>query len=298
MRIRILPLTALVALSAVIVSGCGNDDTADAGTSTTIPAAAADRASADGKGHYAQINGGSVYYETQGSGRPMALLHGGLGTAESTFGPYVSELAKTRRVISVELQAHGHTPDRDRPLAYESLADDVSALITHLNLGKADIVGYSLGGSVAMQVAARTPELVSGLVVIGAPFRSDGWRPESRAGMAAMDPEAMRGTPLHQLYTGIAPDPNGWTSLVTKTRELLAQNYDWTARLAEIQAPALVVTAESDVIFREHAADTVTRLNAAHPNLARLEIAQGTTHYDIMYRPDLLLPMLATLPKQ
>lgn len=297
MRLRIMSLTTLasVAISALLVSGCANDDTTGGVVSTSeARSAAADQASADARGRYAEINGGRLYYETRGSGQPLILLHGGLVTAENSFGGLIPELSKTRQVISVELQAHGHTPDRDRPLTYESLADDIAALINHLELGKADLLGYSLGGGVAMQVAARTPNLVNRLAIVSAPYRSDGWLPETRAGMAAMDPVALRESPMYPLYTSIAPDPGGWTSLVTKTRQLLTQNYDWTAQLAKIQAPALILTAESDALYRDHATDMVARLNTAKPNAGRLEIIPGTTHYDIMYRPDLLLPVLGT----
>ncbi|MFQ6325357.1 alpha/beta fold hydrolase [Nocardia sp. CWNU-33] len=297
MRIRIVSLAALsaVALSALLISGCSDDMTTSGGTSTseTRPAAA-DQASADGKGRYAEINGSRLYYETHGTGQPLILLHGGYSTAESTFSAFIPELSKTRQVISVELQAHGHTPDRGGPMSYESLADDVAALITHLKLGKADLFGYSLGGGVALQVAARTPGLVNRLAITSAPYRSDGWMPETRAGIAAINPDAMRDSPMYQLYSSVAPDPAGWNALVTKTKQLLTQDYDWTAQLAKSKAPALVMTAESDALYRDHATDMVSRLNTGKPGSARLEIVQGTTHYDIMYRSDLLLPLLTS----
>ncbi|MCP2275060.1 alpha/beta fold hydrolase [Nocardia amikacinitolerans] len=297
MRMRIVSLSVLsaVAVSASLVSGCGSEDTTGGGVSTSQPLpAAADQASADGRGRYAEINGGRLYYESRGAGQPLILLHGGLSTAESTFGAFIPELSENRRVISVELQAHGHTPDRERPLSYESMADDVAALITHLNLGKADLFGYSLGGGVAMQVAAGAPDLVGRLVVMSAPYRSDGWMPDTRAGMAAMEPDAMRDTPMYQLYRSVAPDPAGWTSLVTKTRQLLAQDYDWGAQLVKIQAPTLVLVAESDALYREHATDMVSRLDTGAAASARLEIVPSTTHYDIMYRSDLILPTLTS----
>ncbi|WP_280403506.1 alpha/beta fold hydrolase [Nocardia brasiliensis] len=292
MRIRIVSLAAssALALSAVLLTGCGGTDNTGGAAAPETRSAANDPVSADGKGRYAEINGGRLYYETHGTGQPLILLHGGLATAESTFGTYVPELSKTRQVISVDLQAHGHTPDRERELSYESLADDISALITHLDLGRTDLFGYSLGGGVAMQVAARRPDLVGRLAIASAPYRSDGWLPETRAGMAAMNPEALRETPLYQLYSGVAPEPAGWPGLVTKTRQMLTRDYDWTAQLPKIQAPALILTAESDALYREHTTDLVARLNAGKG--ARLEIVPGTTHYDIMYRPDLLIPLL------
>lgn len=293
MRTRITPFAALtaVALSALLVGGCDSADTGNGETMSEVRLAATDQASADGKGRYAWVNGGRLYYETHGTGQPLILLHGGLATGESTFGAMIPELAKTRQVIAVDLQAHGHTPDFDRPLSYEAMADDVAALITHLRLDKADVLGYSLGGGVVLQMAARTPDLVGKLAVVSAPFRSDGWVPETRAGMAAMNPDALREGPLYQLYSAVAPDPAGWNGLVTKTRQLLTKDYDWTAELAKVKAPTLVLTAESDALYPAHAADMVARLNAGKA-ASRLEIVPGTTHYDIMYRADLLLPLI------
>ncbi|MEU8899407.1 alpha/beta hydrolase [Nocardia sp. NPDC048505] len=281
---KVATVTA-AALTAMLLSSCSEGSPAS-------PPAAADQASADGKGHYAEINGGRIYYETHGTGAPLILLHGGLVTGEATFGAMVPELAKTRQVVLVDLQAHGHSPDFDRPLSYEALADDVAALTEHLALGRADVLGYSLGGGVALQMAARTPELVDRLIIASAPFRSSGWLPETRAGMAAMDPEAMRQTPLYQMYTAVAPNPAGWADLVTKTRQLLTQDYDWTTQLDQIRARTLVLTAESDALARDHAVEMVARFEAAAPGRARLETVPGTTHNDITFRSDLLLPLL------
>ncbi|MEV6278518.1 alpha/beta hydrolase [Nocardia sp. NPDC051832] len=285
---KALASIAALALSAVLVTAC-ESSSESTGSTTASEIRKSDAPSADGKGFYAEIGGGRQYYEIHGTGKPLILLHGGLTDSNSTFGALVPELAKSRKVIAVDLQAHGHTPDRDRPLRYETLADDVAALITHLNLGQADLLGYSLGGGVALQVAARTPDLVNRLAIVSAPYRSDGWLPETRAGMAAMDPEALRQTPIFQLYSSVAPDPGGWTALVTKTRQLLTEDYDWTAQVAEVQAPALLLTAESDALSRKHATDLVSRLSKSG---AQLEILPGTTHYDVMYRADLLLPLL------
>ncbi|MBL1074009.1 alpha/beta hydrolase [Nocardia sp. 2] len=282
-----LKACAAALLTALLVSGCGTDTENSAGPSTT-QSRTADAPSADGTGFYAEIGGNRIYYASQGTGRPLILLHGGLISSEPTFGALVPELAKSRRVITVDLQAHGRTPDFDRPMGFESMADDIAGLIGHLGLGQADVLGYSLGGGVALQIATRHPDQVSALGVVSAPYRSDGWLPEMRAGMAAMDAEAMRSTPMYQIYTGVAPDPNGWTALVTKTRQLLVTDYDWTAQLPAVKAPTLVLTAESDALRREHAVDMVARLGKT----ARLEVIPATTHYDIMSRTDLLTPVL------
>ncbi|WP_328410317.1 alpha/beta fold hydrolase [Nocardia sp. NBC_00403] len=291
------PFCAMAAVAALLITGCGTEESQTASSPTTS-AAAPDRASADGKGFYAPINGLQLYYEVHGAGRPLVLLHGGLGTADTTFVALLPELAKTRKVITVDLQAHGHTGDIDRPLRFELMADDISGLITHLGLGKADVLGYSLGGGVALQLAGRHPELVGRQVVISAPFRSDGWTPEGQAGMAALNPDTMLETPIHALYTATAPNPADWSALVTKTRQLLTESYDWTAQVAAIRVPTLLVLAESDVVRPQHAEELGALLGGA-----RMVVAPGTTHYDMMYRADLLLPAItpfleqATTPK-
>ncbi|HEX2844099.1 MAG TPA: alpha/beta fold hydrolase, partial [Candidatus Limnocylindria bacterium] len=138
------------------------------------------KAAATGTGEYAAINGINLYYESHGSGRPMVLLHGGLGSGEM-FGPTLPALAANHRVIVVDLQGHGRTADIDRPLDPRLMADDVAALIDHLGLDRPDVVGYSLGGGVAMQVAFKHPDRVRRLVAVSANIRRDALPPEMLA---------------------------------------------------------------------------------------------------------------------
>src|SRR2546423_2862624 len=125
---------------------------------------------------YASVNGLNLYYEMHGSGEPLVLLPGGFETVEA-MGEIVSQLAATRRVIAVELQGHGHTADIERPLRFEWLADDIAALIKHLDLEQADLFGYSLGGGVGLQTAIGHPEVVRKLVLVSTPFKKEGWYP-------------------------------------------------------------------------------------------------------------------------
>jgi pimeloyl-ACP methyl ester carboxylesterase len=128
------------------------------------------------KGNFADVNGQHLFYSAQGAGKPLVLLHGGIDP--DSYGSNVAELAKTRKVIAVHLQAHGRTPDTDRPLRSETMGDDIAALIGQLNLGKADVMGFSLGAGVAMQTAIRHPEVVDRLVVVSATMKQDGFYPE------------------------------------------------------------------------------------------------------------------------
>ena len=151
------------------------------------------------QGRYANVNGLRMYYEIHGKGQPLVLLHGGLGVI-GMFEQILPGLVETRQVIGVELQAHGHTADINRPLSFDLMADDIAALIKHLGLKSADIFGYSLGGGVALQTAIRHPDVVRKLVIVSAPYKSDGWYPEVRAGMSAMNAEAakpMAVSPMH-----------------------------------------------------------------------------------------------------
>ena len=131
------------------------------------------------------MNGLKLYYEIHGAGEPLILLHGGVGGLDM-FGPTLPALARSRKVIAVELQGHGRTADIDRPLSFEAMADDIAGLIKQLGLGKADVMGYSLGGGVALQTAIRHPEVVHKLVVVSAGFKRDGLFPEVRTVMDHM----------------------------------------------------------------------------------------------------------------
>jgi pimeloyl-ACP methyl ester carboxylesterase len=175
-------------------------------------------------GNYAPVNGLNLYYETHGiatpTGKPLILLHGGFGTT-GMFQQLIPALAATRQVIAVDLQGHGRTADIDRPFSLEAMGDDIAALIRYLGHENADLLGYSLGGGVALQAAIRHPYAIRKLILLSAPHKSDAWFMENRAGMEAMNAEAMVGTIMHQVYMSIAPRPQDWPVLVAKTRALL-----------------------------------------------------------------------------
>ncbi|HEX7976432.1 MAG TPA: alpha/beta hydrolase [Anaerolineales bacterium] len=158
-------------------------------------------------GNYSNINGLNLYYEVHGTGKPLVLLHGGFG-GTWMFEQNLPAFSTNRQVIAMELQGHGHTADIDRPLSFEHMADDVAALIEHLGIGDSIVLGYSLGGGVALQTAIRHPNLVGKLVVVSAPCKSDGWYPEVRAGMKLMNAEVGKtwvGSPMHQAYARVDP---------------------------------------------------------------------------------------------
>lgn len=252
------------------------------------------------QGKYANVNGLKMYYEVYGQGQPLILLHGGLGVI-GMFEQILPSLAEKRQVVAVELQGHGHTADIDRPLSFEQMADDIAALIGQLGLENADILGYSLGGGVALQTAIRHPGLVRKLVIVSAPYRSSGWYPEVRAGMRSMNAEAaqaMIGSPMHQAYASAAPKPEDWPTLVARTGQLVGQDYDWSKAVAALQTLTLIVVGDADAVRTAHAVEFFELLgggkadagwDGAGMSNARLAILPATTHYNIFFSP-LLAP--------
>ena len=203
-----------------------------------------------GVGQYAEVNGLNLYFETRGSGRPLILLHGGLGSGEM-FGPVLPALAEHHQVIAPDLQGHGRTADIDRPIDIRLMADDIAALIDHLGLDKPDVVGYSLGGGVALQTAVKYPAKVRRLVVdLGEhPARRHSSRDARTAGPGATRPrlEFLKDTPMYQLYQQVAPRPEDFPRLLDKMGESMAQDFDFSEEVRGLQVPTLIVAADADM---------------------------------------------------
>src|SRR5215510_2360253 len=193
-------------------------------------------AGAPGAGHYAEVNGLNLYFETHGAGRPLILLHGGLGSGEM-FGPVLPALTAQHQVIAPDLQGHGRTADIDRPLDVRLMADDIAALIDHLGLDQPDLVGYSLGGWVALHTAARYPAKVGRLVAASANVRPDAIYPEMRAQQAQVNAAAaefMTDTPMYQLYQRVAPRPEAFPRLLDKMGAGMANDFDFTEQVPDL----------------------------------------------------------------
>ncbi|MEA2384964.1 MAG: hypothetical protein QOH72_4935 [Solirubrobacteraceae bacterium] len=247
---------------------------------------------------YADVNGLSLHYEEHGTGEPLILLHGGIGAGEM-FTPILPALSEARRVITVDLQGHGGTADVDRPLRPELMADDIAALIEALGLEQVDLMGYSLGGIVALRTAIQHPALIRRLVLVSVAFRRDGSHPEVVAAMDQMSAaaaEPMRQSPLYEQYARLAPRVEDWPVLIGKISEALKDDYDWTADVGRITARTLLVFADADSIRPAHIAEFFALLggglrdagwdNSARPS-NQLAILPGRTHYDIYLAPAL-----------
>jgi pimeloyl-ACP methyl ester carboxylesterase len=263
---------------------------------------------APGTGQYAEVNGINLYYETHGAGRPLILLHGGLGSGEM-FGPILPALAARHQVIAVDLQGHGRTADIDRPLDVRLMADDIAALIGRLKLDKPDVAGYSLGGGVALQTAAKYPALVGRLVVVSANVRRDAIYPEMLAQqgqVSAAAAEFMKDTPMYQLYQRVAPRPADFPRLLDKIGEAMSKDFDFTEEVRGLQMPTLIVAADADMAPPSHYAEVFTLLDGGlrdggwmgegRPKGGHaLAILPGLTHYDIFSSPLLVATILAFL---
>ena len=281
---------------------------AAAGTTLTIPARAFAQtttttatliANTTPRSGYAPVNGLEMYYEIHGSGEPLVLLHGAFGAIE-LWGPILTGLAEKHLVIAVELQGHGHTADIDRPFGYEQMADDVAALMDHLVIEQADIVGYSMGADTALQVAVRHPERVRKLVPISGKYRYDGEYPELLAGIQMMTPDVFVGTPYEGAYQRGAPNPEDFPVLVEKLKLLFGEEYAWPEEdMRSIAAPTLLIIGDSDTVRPEHAVELFRLLGGGVPGditglpTSRLAILPGITHGTIVFEgSDQLLAMI------
>jgi pimeloyl-ACP methyl ester carboxylesterase len=201
-----------------------------------------------GVGAYADVNGLHMYYEAHGDGRPMILLHGGLGSGEM-FGPILPTLAEQHRVIAVDLQGHGRTADIDRPIDERLMADDIAGLIDRLGLERPDVVGYSLGGGVAFHTAVKYPERIRRLVTASLYFRSDDLHEDLKAlqgQVNASAAELMKETPMWELYQRVAPRPEDFGRLLDKLGAMMEEGFDLTNELRGIQVPTMLVAADAD----------------------------------------------------
>jgi pimeloyl-ACP methyl ester carboxylesterase len=252
---------------------------------------------------YAPVNGLNLYYDVHGEGPPLMLLHGAYMNADM-MAPLAQGLARTRQVIVPEMQAHGRTADVDRPLSYEQMGDDAAALIRHLELGQADVVGYSMGGGAALQLAIRHPELVRRLVVASAGYRFDGMPAEALAVFPSITPELFAGTPMETEYKRLAPNADDFPRLVEKLKTLDTTDFAWPEDdIRGISAPTLIVLGDSDGIRIEHAVEMFKlRGGGVMGDLAgmpqsQLAVLPGTSHFvppgsGLLDRADWLLAML------
>ncbi len=248
---------------------------------------------------YAPINGLKMYYEVHGSGEPVVLLHGAFMTITSNWDGWIDELSKTRKVIAVEMQGHGRTADIPRELSSDNLADDVAALLTYLEIARADLIGYSMGGGVAMRVAVRHPDRVRRVVIISSTFRRDGMTEEGRDAISKLTAEVFQGSPIETEYRRLSPTPDQFSKFIERMVASNSKGSDLTAdQLRSTTAPMFFVHGDADGIRLEHVAE-MFRLKGGevHGDLrsrsaSRLAILPNTTHVTLMQRTAIIVPMV------
>ncbi|MFC4071348.1 alpha/beta fold hydrolase [Actinoplanes subglobosus] len=260
---------------------------------------------------YAEVNGINLYYETHGTGRPLILLHGGLGSGEM-FAASLATFAGNHQVFLVDLQGHGRTADIDRAIDYHLIADDIAALIDHLGLDRPDVVGFSLGGGVGLQLAIRHPEKVGRLVSASAGIRRDAFFPDllaQQAQVGAAAAEFMKDTPMYELYQRVAPRPEDFPRLLDKIGETMRKDFDHTEDVRGLRVPTLIMGADADMVPPSHFVEIFNLLDGGlrdggwggegRPKGGHaLAILPGTTHYDIIDSPLFAATALAFLTEK
>ena len=250
---------------------------------------------------YAPVNGLEMYYEIHGSGsgEPLVLLHGSFMTISNNWTEWIGELSKTRKLIAVEMQGHGRTADISRDFSYENLADDVAAMLDYLEIEQADLLGYSMGGGVAMQVAIRHPEKVRKIVSISAVFRHDGWVKEALDLFPQLTADALKGSPIEIEYKKLSQTPDEFPNFVKRVIAMDLKPYDFGAdKLKGTKAPFLFIHGDADGVRLDHIAE-MFRLKGDEifgdmrpRSESRLAVLPNTTHITLMQKSDVIIPMV------
>jgi pimeloyl-ACP methyl ester carboxylesterase len=255
---------------------------------------------------YVSVNRLRMYYEIHGTGQPLVLLHGAFSAIGTSFGALIPGLAETCQVVGLEMQAHGRTADIDRPLSLETMADDAAAAIKKLGFDSADVLGYSMGAGVALRVAIRHPEVVHKLILISGTYTFSGIHPGLMEGLGNMTPEMMYGSPWHDEYMKIAPQPENFAQLFAKKTEMDRQTKDIPAeQIRAIRSPTLLIIGDSDLVRPEHAVEMFRLLGggvfgdtpAGLPK-SQLAIVPGASHVSVASRTELLVPMITSFLDQ
>jgi pimeloyl-ACP methyl ester carboxylesterase len=253
---------------------------------------------------YAPVNGIKVYYEVYGEGKPVVLLHGAFMTIEMNWGQLIPELAKTRKVIAIELQGHGHTQFSDRKLSHATLASDVEGVMNHLKIDSADIVGYSFGGSVAYQFAIQSPRRLRKLVIISSTYKSSGWLPEVNNAFKTMKPEFFTNSPMKAAYDAVAPDKTKWTKFLEQMIAFAAEPFNFgDSNISKITAPVLIISGDNDGLDKIELIKTYKLLGGAvsadlgpMPK-SQLAIVPSQGHFGLMMQTKTILGYLDSFLK-
>ena len=251
---------------------------------------------------YAAVNGLRMYYEIHGrGGTPLLLLHGGLFDIDQQFGALIPGLSEGRRVIATDFQGHGRTNDVDRPLRSADLAADVVRLLRHVEVERADVFGFSVGGAVALHLAIERPDLVRKLIVSSVSFSPEGDRPENAGAVGEMTVDMIAGTPMEQAYREKSPHPDRLQTLLDKLGTFDEGRSGWSeAQIEGIAAPTLITVGDCDAVSLSHAVRFL-QLRGGDVNgdfvgvpSSQLAVFPGTTHFHGLDRTELVLDVVRT----
>ena len=247
-------------------------------------------------GRYAEVNGLHMYYEIYGTGKPLVLIHGGASTVQTTFGRLIPALAKTHKIIAVELQAHGHSDNRDgRQITFEQDADDVATLLGQLHIGQADFFGFSNGGTTALQIAIRHPGLVNKLIFASSMYKRAGVAPAFWQGFKDPKFETMPDV-YKQAFSAINPSPDALLIMFNQCAHRMLLFTDIPdSSVRAVQVPTLILLGDHDVPLPEHGVEMYRLM--PHASLAIFPGAHGTYMGEIMtlkeaQNPPVALPLI------
>jgi pimeloyl-ACP methyl ester carboxylesterase len=290
-------LSALLLATALTVAAAINTGDAQGTTTMTKPQ----------KTGHVQANGIDYYYEIHGSGEPLLLLHGGLGSIDMFRGSLLPALAKTRQVIAVDLHGHGRTTLGDRSIDLTDIGNDLAVVLDRLGYKQVDVAGYSFGGGAGLRLAIQHPNVVRRLAVISAPYAQNGFFPEmlpQQAAVSAAIAEQMKETPMYKSYVAVAPNPNDFPRLLDRMGELMRRPYDWSEEVKKLSMPVMLVYGDADMTRPEHIVQFYQLLGGGlkdagwqreHMSRNRLAIIPDVTHYEMFLSPALaptILPFL------
>jgi len=247
---------------------------------------------------YAPVNGINVYYEVYGKGMPIVLLHGAFYNIEMNWGQLIPELSKTRKVIAIEFQGHGHTPFSDRKLDIVTLASDVEGIMNYLKVDSADVTGYSMGGSVAYQFAIQSPKRVRKLVIISSTYKTSGWLPIVNGAFKDFKPEFFDNTPLKAAYDSIAPDKTKWRKFLQQMIDFAGESFDCgDSNIAKMTMPVFLISGDNDGLDKIELMKTYQLLGGGISDLtpmpkSHLAIVPSQGHVSLMMQTTTLLPYI------
>lgn len=287
-----------IAIVVMLMASCQSGPKEGQNVSTTPKEKAGSQQLKPAESGYADVNGLKMYYEVYGQGKPIVLLHGSYMNIPLNWANIIPKLTKDRKVIVAEMQGHGRTKDIPREFSYEGMADDVSGLLKHLKIDSADVLGYSMGGGVAFQMAVRHPEQVRRLVVLSGTYTHDGWWPDVEAMFGTMNADMFKGSPIQKQYDSLGNDPAKFPEYIKKVMSIDLKPYDWSKEVKSIKAPIFMAIGDADGVRYEHALELFRakgggKMGDIHglPQ-SRLAIIPGTTHIGMMQHIDWLIPMI------